>query len=260
MKISFVKYHGAGNDFILVDSREIRDLIFTPDKVQEICRRHTGVGADGIILLQDDESADFRMKFYNPEGPEGTMCGNGGRCITAFAHRLGIIKDKAVFSAIDGLHEARFMDNGNISLKMIDVTCIEFLQNGYLIDSGSMHFVCFRNDLKAVDIVREGKGLLYQKKLREAGASINFIKLVSGNVLSMRTYETGVWDETLSCGTGAVAAAISAYSIKKTDKFTYVIHAPGGDLSVKFKPEGNAFKDVWLEGPAEYVFAGELEV
>ena len=259
MAIEFFKYHGAGNDFIMVDSRDLDDTLFTEKVVSGLCDRHMGIGADGLILLMNDAKVDFRMKYFNPDGREGTMCGNGGRCITSFARQLGIIKEKAIFTGIDGLHESHINKDGLVNLKMIDVNDIKVLSDGYLIDTGSPHFVTFRNDLHSIDVYKEGKEIRHQDRFGTGGTNVNFVHLISDNELKMRTFERGVENETLACGTGSVASAISAYLKKNTDKISYLIHARGGDLSVKFKPSGlNSFKDVWLEGPAEYVFRGEI--
>jgi diaminopimelate epimerase len=259
MAIKFFKYHGAGNDFIMIDSRDLDDSLFTEKMVAMLCNRHLGIGADGLILLMNDDKVDFRMKYFNSDGLEGTMCGNGGRCITAFSRRLGIIKDKAIFTGIDGLHKSYINEEGIVNLKMIDVNDIKVLSDGYLIDTGSMHFVTFRSDIHSLDVYKEGKEIRHQARFGVKGTNVNFVHLISENEFKMRTYERGVENETLACGTGSVASAISAYLKKNTDKTSYLVHAPGGDLQVKFKPSGHeSFKDVWLQGPAEFVFSGEI--
>ncbi len=259
MAIKFFKYHGTGNDFIMVDSRELEDKIFTEKMVSRLCNRHLGIGADGLILLMKDAKFDFHMKYFNSDGREGTMCGNGGRCITAFARSLGIIKDKAHFTGIDGKHESHIKKDGQISLNMIDVNEIKVFSDGYLINTGSPHFVTFRNDIYSIDVYKEGREIRYESRFGIGGTNVNFVHMISDNEFKMRTYERGVENETLACGTGTVASAICAYIRKKTDKTSYIIHAPGGELHVKFKPEGQeSFRDIWLEGPAEYVFSGEI--
>ena len=261
MTISFLKYHGAGNDFIMIDSRDKDISFFSEKNVSLLCNRHTGIGADGLILLQKDYEADFRMKYYNSDGREGTMCGNGGRCITAFARKLGIIKDSATFAGIDGIHKSTIDKNGNVNLKMIDVSNIKMFEDGYLLDTGSMHFVIFRKDLHSIDVYKEGKELRYQDRFGVAGTNVNFVSSISNNELKVRTYERGVENETLACGTGAVASAISSFLKNKTDKTSYLIHASGGDLYVRFEtPDKINFKNIWLEGPTEYVFSGEIKL
>jgi len=243
----------------MVDSRELDNSIFTEKMVSWLCNRHLGIGADGLILLMKDTQADFRMKYFNSDGREGTMCGNGGRCITAFARWLGIIKDKASFLGIDGLHESIINKDGLISLKMIDVKEINPLNDGYFLNTGSPHFVTFRNDIHSIDVFREGREIRHESRFGIGGTNVNFVHMISDNELKMRTYERGVENETLACGTGTVASAICAYLRKKTDKTSYTIHAPGGELHVQFRPEGkDTFRDIWLEGPAEYVFSGEV--
>ncbi len=260
MTIQFTKYHGTGNDFIMIDARAFIATIFTEEFVRELCDRHLGIGADGLILLMKDAQLDFRMKYFNSNGREGTMCGNGGRCITAFAKNLGIIKEKAVFCGIDGLHESVINENGHISLKMIDVNDIKVLDDGFLIDTGSMHFVSFHKDLSSLDVYSEGKEIRHQARFGSEGTNVNFVQIISDHELKIRTYERGVENETLSCGTGSVAAAISAYLRTNTDKNSYLIHAPGGDLNVSFNSANREyFTNIWLKGPAEFVFKGEIE-
>jgi diaminopimelate epimerase len=260
MEISFKKYHGTGNDFIMIDARKLDESKFLKENVKFLCNRHTGIGADGLILLSNSEKYDFRMKYFNSDGNEGTMCGNGGRCITAFAKSLGIIKDSATFEGIDGLHEARFLKDKIISLKMIDVNKVEKLEDGYLLDTGSRHFVVLSENIENIDVYNVGKEIRYQNRFGKEGTNVNFIEIHDSGV-KIRTYERGVENETLSCGTGTVAAAISAYTESESDKISFKIFALGGELKVEFQPQPvTRFENIWLTGPIEYVFEGKIIV
>jgi diaminopimelate epimerase len=259
MPLEFYKYHGAGNDFIMIDSRQTDETIFNQKLVEQLCDRHLGIGADGLILLLSDKSADFRMKYFNSDGYEGSMCGNGGRCIAAFARDLGMIKDKTSFSGIDGLHDAVFTGNDSVKLKMIDVATVDELHDGFLINTGSPHFVTFRENTDEIDVYSQGKEIRHQSRFDTSGANVNFVQTISKNSFKIRTFERGVENETLACGTGSVASAISSYLKEKPDNCSYTIHAPGGILFVRFTPLTNGgFADVWLEGPVKFVFKGEL--
>ncbi len=259
MQVEFFKYHGAGNDFIMVDCRQSDELFFNIENVKFLCDRHLGIGADGLILLLNDQKADFRMKYFNSDGKEGTMCGNGGRCITLFAADLNIIKEKTEFSGIDGSHLAEIISPGIIKLKMIDVKEVKELNDGYLVNTGSPHFVTFRNAIVDIDVFSEGHEIRHQPRFENGGANVNFVEQVSENVLKMRTFERGVENETLACGTGAVASAISSHYRQKTDKNSYTIYAPGGTLSVSFTVQNNHnYTNVWLQGPAKFVFKGQI--
>ncbi|HYW95782.1 MAG TPA: diaminopimelate epimerase [Bacteroidales bacterium] len=261
MTILFEKYHGAGNDFIMIDGRDTPESFFTTDIIKYLCDRHFGVGADGLILLLEDPSADFRMKYFNSDGREGTMCGNGGRCIVAFASSKGLINSETTFAGIDGLHQAVIKDNGLVSLHISDVDGVQKLSDGYLLNTGSKHFVTFRDDIGNIDVFREGRALRYESRFSSDGANINFIRMEGKQEITIRTYERGVEDETMACGTGSVASAITAYIHTGTDRSSFTLHAPGGQLSVSFNPVGDgAFTDIWLEGPVKYVFSGEIDI
>ena len=261
MLVAFHKYHGAGNDFIVIDGRKSVISDFSAKIVKFLCDRHFGIGADGLILLTDSKEADFRMIYFNSDGKEGTMCGNGGRCITAFAEKLGIIDKSAEFIGIDGLHQAKVLGDGQYSLKMIDVHNVDRLEDGYLLDTGSRHFVKFKEDLKEIDVYNDGRLIRYQSRFGDDGTNVNFIEYLDDNNISIRTYERGVENETLACGTGSVAAAIITHLNYPSESKAYIINAPGGKLQVDFKiDDGVRYYDIWLSGPAEFVFSGEIEV
>lgn len=260
MIITFYKYQGTGNDFIMIDNR---DKKFVPDipTIKKLCDRRFGIGADGLILLENVKDYDFSMVYFNSDGNESTMCGNGGRCIVAFAAFLGVIKNNAKFIAIDGEHEAEIFENGIVSLKMKDVSAIEKSANDFILDTGSPHFVRFVDKVSDIDVFTEGRKVRRSERFAAKGINVNFVELKDG-ILNVRTYERGVEDETLSCGTGVTASALAVASAGLVNgKEECLIAVPGGSLKVKFKSLGaNSFKDVWLEGPTQSVFKGEIEV
>ena len=256
MRAHFHKYHGAGNDFILIDNR---DHTFLPnrDEIRSMCRRRFGIGADGLMLLETSGDYDFSMRYYNSDGRESTMCGNGGRCMVSFARSLGLTGQETIFVATDGPHQARILDNGLISLKMKDVTGIRKYQEDDLIDTGSPHYVKHVEDPDKVDVLREGQSIRHDPSISESGVNVNFIHPEDNRHIRIRTFERGVEDETLACGTGSVAAAISTWLRHPADKFSYTIHAPGGNLQIEAEPHGKkSFRNIWLTGPAEFVYEG----
>jgi diaminopimelate epimerase len=257
--IDFYKYHGTGNDFILIDNRK-KEIQLQNEQVKWMCDRHFGIGADGLMLLEDEISYDFKMVYYNSDGNLSSMCGNGGRCITAFAKKLNIVNEKARFIAVDGPHDA-IISNGLISLKMQDVKSIENGNNFYFLNTGSPHYVCTVNQIESFPVFEEGRNIRYNQRFAEEGTNVNFIERYD-DYLYVRTYERGVENETLSCGTGVTAAALVASCINlSTDKNSCAIKTPGGSLNVKFdKVLENTFYNIWLEGPAEFVFKGSIEL
>ena len=256
MKLPFYKYQGTGNDFVIIDNRHQIFPKSDTKLVAELCDRKFGVGADGLILLENDESSDFRMVYYNSDGNSSTMCGNGGRCLVAFANFLGIIDNKTSFNAIDGLHQAT-IEEGIVSLQMGDVLEIKTKPSATFLDTGSPHHVQLVENLKDFKVQKEGAKLrygLYGKK----GSNINFVEQLSEAKFSVRTYERGVENETLSCGTGVTAVAIAMHKIGKTTSEQVTIEAVGGELKVQFNSNGN-YSEVFLTGPADQVFKGEIE-
>lgn len=258
--LQFYKYQGTGNDFIIADNRN-GDVSLSREAIGQLCHRRFGIGADGLMLLQNKKGYDFEMIYFNSDGRESSMCGNGGRCIVAFAKKLGIIKESATFYAIDGPHEAKIISSsGNknvVSLKMCDVNSIEKNPDFIFLNTGSPHYVVFVEDVKSVNVFNEGRKIRYSERFKEKGTNANFVELAN-DVIKVRTYERGVEDETLSCGTGVTAAALAAALIKKPDAEFYNIETPGGKLKVFFKKKNDDFIDIWLEGEAEFVFKGEI--
>ncbi|MBA3681546.1 MAG: diaminopimelate epimerase [Bacteroidetes bacterium] len=260
MQLSFYKYQGTGNDFILIDNRS-NQISLTPGQIHFLCDRRFGIGADGLMLLELEPGSDFKMVYYNSDGNPSSMCGNGGRCITAFAKHLGIIIDTANFLAVDGLHEATIDENEIVSLKMQDVKNVEVGDDYFYLNTGSPHFVKFINNVESFDVKNMGALIRYNDRFKEEGTNVNFIERVEDN-LFVRTYERGVEDETYSCGTGVTAAALVA-AIKgvSNGKNNCFIKTLGGNLEVKFERvlEQN-FYNIWLIGPAQKVFNGSIEI
>ncbi|UKJ07745.1 diaminopimelate epimerase [Solitalea lacus] len=259
MKLKFFKYQGAGNDFVLIDNRTSPISINT-ELFRHLCDRRFGIGGDGIMLLQNHPGYDFEMIYANSDGNPSTMCGNGGRCITAFANHLGIFNAETNFIAVDGPHYAKMTDKG-VSLQMIDVKGIEEQPDHFVLNTGSPHYVSEVVDVKSLDVFKEGRSIRYNDRFKAEGINVNFVE-DKGDHLIVRTYERGVEDETLACGTGVTAVALAMMKKKGiTGTHTTQIKAMGGDLSVTATTtDGINFSDVYLEGPAEYVFEGEIEV
>jgi len=260
MQILFSKYQGAGNDFVIIDSRT-EFFPVSVELISKLCDRHFGIGADGLMLLSNSLEGDFLMRYFNSDGNESTMCGNGGRCIVHFANKLGIIGRSTTFVGIDGVHKADIIAENYVSLKMKDVDKIETIDDNYFIDSGSPHYIKFVRDLNDVDVEREGKLIRQSVNIANGGTNVNFIQVLGDNLLKIRTFERGVEAETLACGTGAVASSI-AYSLYfETESESVKLIAPGGELFVKFKQiDTTSFNDIWLEGPANHVFDGSIDI
>jgi len=260
MKLKFYKYQGTGNDFVMVDNRDQKLSKNDTKLVKHLCDRKFGVGADGLILLENSEDPDddFKMIYFNADGNESSMCGNGGRCLVAFAKYLGIIENSARFTAIDGVHEASIQE-GIVSLKMQDVDNIFDHENFIFLNTGSPHHVIFTENINEIDIKKEGSIIRYSDRYKDNnGTNVNFVEPVAEDTFSVRTYERGVEDETLSCGTGVTAVALAAFKTMKTNSNQVKVITPGGQLSISFEQIEKGFSDVWLSGPAEFVFKGEI--
>lgn len=256
MEQLFYKYQATGNDFILIDNRQGGFSGTDPSRIAYLCHRRFGIGADGLILLENDPDTDFRMVYYNSDGHPGSMCGNGGRCIAAFAKFLGIIGESCSFVASDGLHEAR-IDGDSVSLRMADVSEIRKKNNYSFLNTGSPHHVQEVSGLEEFDVDREGRRLRYGL-YGKPGSNINFVELQPDGVLHVRTYERGVEGETFSCGTGVTAVALAMEANGKHPEPPLRIRTRGGDLEVAFRKESHTYTDIWLTGPAQMVFKGYL--
>lgn len=259
MKTTFYKYQGTGNDFVMIDDRA-GDFPASQKLIASLCHRRFGIGSDGLILLQNAEGYDFRMVYYNADGGEGSMCGNGGRCVVRFAHDLGLFTEKTSFIAVDGAHEAS-VDNEVIRLKMSPVAGIEGHESYDFMNTGSPHYVTYVDNVKEADVIDTGKDIRYGPIYGPiGGTNVNFVEVLEENHLSVRTYERGVEDETYSCGTGVTACALSAH-VREGWLGPITVETIGGTLEVDFdEPFSGSFDDIFLIGPAIQVFKGEVEV
>ncbi len=262
MMLDFEKYHGNGNDFIIISNMD-NDIALTKKKIQHLCHRRFGIGADGLILIQQDEKTDFKMLYYNSDGALSTMCGNGGRCIAAYALAHKLAAEQMVFSATDGLHHAviNSVNSNNslfdVSLEMSPVTEVVENENSYFLDTGSPHHVEFVKCADEIDVLSKGREIRNRSHYQPGGTNVNFVQ-INNNTLYVRTYERGVEEETLSCGTGVTASALAAYL--ETGKKNRRIKTRGGSFSVDFKGDNPPFTDIWLRGPAKMVFKGEIDL
>lgn len=261
MNLLFYKYEGAGNDFIVFDNRR-KEIALDAIQIQRLCDRHFGIGADGVLLLEESAAYDFEMVYYNADGSSASFCGNGGRCMVAFAAYLGIIKEKAVFVAGDGVHAAQIistLDNYTklIAMQMTDTVVYECNADFYYLNTGTYHVVKFVDDLENYEVFEEGRKMRYDKRFEPHGTNVNFVKYNNGN-LQVRTYEKGVEDETLACGTGVTASAIAAGI--KYGGTVFSVKAKGGDLNVSFDVNDDKYVNITLTGEAKQVFKGNTTI
>jgi diaminopimelate epimerase len=257
--MNFYKYQGTGNDFIIFDDRQ-KQFRLNQNEIAQLCHRRFGIGADGLMLLQNAEGYDFRMVYFNSDGTEGTMCGNGGRCLVRFASDLAIVQEKAHFIAIDGPHLA-YIDEAKISLQMQDVKEIKNLSADFYTNTGSPHYVQFCKNIQQINVREIGAKIRYSEEFaNQNGTNVNFVELLNDHEIFVRTYERGVEDETYSCGTGVTAAALVTYHTAGYGS-PIQINTLGGKLAVKF--EGNletGFHEIFLIGPAKKVFEGKIVI
>jgi diaminopimelate epimerase len=259
MQLSFYKYHGNGNDFIIADNRTQAVPYSDQTLIRNLCNRNYGIGADGLMLLEDKPGYDFYMRYFNSDGREGSMCGNGGRCIVHFAKVLGIIDRKAIFSGIDGAHEAAIDPRGTVRLRLQDVNGIETDGHAYILNTGSPHYVIFTGNVDQLDVLKAGREVRYGEKYSENGINVNFVERLSDGI-RIRTYERGVENETLACGTGSVAAALCMVAGNGSGRKNIRVETRGGILEVNFMKTGeSSFSDIWLTGPVKKVFHGTLD-
>lgn len=259
MEITFYKYQGAGNDFLIIDNRNKFFDKRNTTQIKFLCDRKFGIGADGLILLETSKKTDFKMIYFNADGNESTMCGNGGRCIVAFAKKKNLIQDKTTFEAIDGLHFAEVIRD-QINLQMINVDFISENKNSLFLNTGSPHHIIFYDDISNINVKEEGSKIRYGKPYSKEGTNVNFVEQIDKNIFKVRTYERGVEDETLACGTGVTAVAIAAFQTNKTNSKHIFLHTLGGILEVSFEKNEDQYYNVFLKGPATFVFKGVLNV
>lgn len=258
MKLHFNKFQGTGNDFVMIDGRE-DGVELSSEQIKKLCDRKFGIGADGLIIIRNLEGYDFEMKYYNANGHEGSMCGNGGRCAVQYAKKIGILKKEYHFMAVDGEHLASIdLINGWVNLKMKDVDKIHQINGDFVLDTGSPHYVKhISNDLKDYDVYKNGYDIRHSEKFPE-GINVNFVEQIDDSTIFVRTFERGVEDETLSCGTGATASAlVFAHNERSFNRVD--VETPGGSLAVDFvKKDEDVFSDIWLCGPATFVYEGSV--
>jgi diaminopimelate epimerase len=261
LNIKFYKYQGAGNDFILVDNRQNTVDHHDPALISRLCDRRFGIGGDGMMFLQDKAGYDFEMVYYNADGQPSSMCGNGGRCIVAFAKYLEIIDTEANFLAVDGPHYAKISASGDwVSLQMIDVNEISRDGEAYVLDTGSPHYIAMASGLKDKDVYTDGYTIRNNDTYKEKGINVNFVE-PNADGYFVRTFERGVEDETYACGTGVTAVALAmAKHHHQTGSLNTPIKVLGGDLNIRFESDGTHFKNIFLEGPAVKVFEGEVDI
>jgi len=256
MQLRFTKYQATANDFVLVDNRR-KEYQFTPEQIKLICDRRLGVGADGLILIEDDPTEEFKMIYFNPDGTQ-SLCGNGCRSAVDFAAHLGVIKSQCTFTAFDGAHKATILQDGQIRLQMNNVDSIQAHESDFFLDTGSPHFCRFVNDVNDYPVFEEGRKIRYDKRFPN-GTNVNFIEKKEDKTLFVRTYERGVEEETYSCGTGVTASALAASAHGFTSPVK--IHAKGGSLTIEFKKTSSGgYSDIYLTGPVKMVFTGILEL
>jgi diaminopimelate epimerase len=256
--IKFYKYNGTGNDFIMIDNRDQHFDSTNRELINTLCTRHFGVGADGLILLENDMGYDFKMVYFNSDGNQSTMCGNGGRCIIQFAHDLKIIGTETTFIAIDGPHKGKVLADV-ISLQMQNVNNIKVNETRSELDTGSPHYVEFMNEIPQEDFVQLARKIRKATPYTNEGINVNFASS-QNNKITMRTYERGVEDETLACGTGATAVAIAAHKNGLISVNSIPVKVKGGDLNISFDVENGNYENIWLTGPAQFVFEGKVKI
>lgn len=258
-QMHFFKYQGTGNDFIILDNRNWSYTALTTERIKFLCDRRFGIGADGLMLLNPHTGYDFEMKYYNSDGRESSMCGNGGRCLVKFAYDIGIKKNEYSFIAVDGPHLAEIDDNGAVSLKMKNVGEIDEFQGDFLLDTGSPHYVKMVTDVMELDVVHKGMDIRYSSDFAKEGINVNFVEQRRPDEIVVRTYERGVEDETLSCGTGVTASALACFHNEAGHNYVKVT-TKGGKLTVRFdRTADGAYENIWLCGPATRVFEGSID-
>ena len=259
MELQFFKYQGTGNDFVMIDNR-LEHFPKSTELIKKLCDRRFGIGGDGLILLENDSETHFKMVYYNSDGNQSSMCGNGGRCLVAFAKKLQIFNTETTFIAVDGLHFASINTDGTISLQMKNVDEVLIKEEYVFMNTGSPHHVQMVEDLKKFNVKETGAKIRYSDLYKNAGSNVNFVEQVNDDTFAVRTYERGVEDETLSCGTGVTAVAIAMFVTGKTASKEINLNVEGGSLKVNFQKVNESFVNVFLSGPATFVFKGIINI
>lgn len=257
MKIEFCKYQGTGNDFIIIHNNGGFVSNLSIEQIVKLCDRKFGIGSDGLILIEKTDEADFSMVFYNPDGTQ-SFCGNGSRCAVLFAYKMGLVQRKGSMLAVDGLHNFVVTESGAVRIQIRDLDHYEEGESYYFLDTGSPHYIVYREGVNELDIVIEAREVRYNKRFSNIGTNVNFVEECDDG-LRVRTYERGVEDETLSCGSGVTAVALSHF-LKRKDKTTKKIFTRGGELNVDFDWDNGCFKNIFLQGPATFVYKGEIDL
>jgi diaminopimelate epimerase len=257
-RLHFEKYQGTGNDFVLVDNTKGKYNNLTTDQIASVCGRRFGVGADGFIFIESHTEFPFKMNYFNSDGSQ-SFCGNGARCAVAFAHSLGLFEKACSFIAIDGVHEAELKENGEVRLKMAEINGYEVIGNDYFIHTGSPHYIHYKRTDDTKGIVEFGKEIRYNTRFNSEGTNVNMVQILE-NKLFVETYERGVEDETLSCGTGVTAVALVDGILNGESIGRRIIETKGGTLTIDWKRNNMSFEEVFLQGPAVKVFEGVINV
>ncbi|MBT7624336.1 MAG: diaminopimelate epimerase [Flavobacteriaceae bacterium] len=259
MKIKFQKYQGTGNDFIIINNNRLSFPNKNKDLIRCLCDRKFGIGSDGLILINPSEKTDFEMIYFNSDGNLGSMCGNGARCSVKFAQNQKIIKSNTIFNACDGNHNAT-INKDLITLSMKPVDKIKTFNNDLFLDTGSPHYIRFVENIEGFNVYNEGKLIRNSSEFKDEGVNVNFVQIISENEFSVRTFERGVEDETLSCGTGVTAVALAMFHLKKTNSKKLKIKTRGGELTVEFNNSENGYSEIYLTGSVKMIFSGEIEI
>ena len=257
MKIKFQKYQGTGNDFIIINNQSLNFPQKNNQLISRLCDRKLGIGSDGLILITPSESIDYKMVYFNSDGNLGSMCGNGARCSVKFAQNNNLINNQTIFNASDGNHSATIVDN-QVFLSMKDVLDIKSFGQDLILNTGSPHYIQIVEELDGFDVFKQGKKIRNSSEFKKEGINVNFVKIISDSEFYVRTFERGVENETLSCGTGATAVALAMYHSGKTKLKNLKINTNGGILNVVFKPSDLGFEKIILSGNVELVYKGEF--
>lgn len=258
MTTYFYKYEGAGNDFVIIDNRNNTFPKKNHELIRHFCDRKFGIGADGLMLLENSVQGDFKMIYFNADGREGSMCGNGGRCMVAFAKSLGIFDQITSFEAMGEMYHARLKEK-LVSLQMTDVNNIEVHPEHVFLNTGSPHHIAYTENLSDIDVFNRGREIRYGAPYNDKGTNVNFVQKINENTFKVRTYERGVENETLSCGTGVTAVALASFHLNKTRENRIHIETLGGELLIDFEKHGTGYRNIILTGPATFVFKGSIE-